>query len=157
MNDLNGYNPYAAPTDREPPSVVHFARPQNWFLWILGAIVFESGLTAVCLYKDVDGQACAIVSGAGLAVGVFFAARIYARRMAFFLAQILNLCVWGSMLVTVLLILPSTNNGQLSQDDINIFVAIWLGGVFVVTLLVLLFGLRIGSGEKATTVAMSKE
>jgi len=143
-----GYNPYAAPAVSELPERTHGTRSVNWFLWVTAAVVFEVGLTATCLYKGISGQKCAIVSGIALAIAVIVASRKYSRWNALILAQFLNLCVWGSMLLTVWLMLPSVKGSGLSSNDVEIFAKIWCGGAVVVTLLTLVFGFRRGSNDE---------
>ncbi len=155
MSGFEAHNPYAAPAIYGSPAVVGVTRPVNWLLWIFGAVVFESGLTAACLYNRIDGQTCAIVSGFGLTIAVILAARLYLRRMALLLAQCLNLCVWGSMLVTAWLILPILNRSGLSGNDVEIFGMIWCGGAIVVTLLALVFGTRVPSNDVQPTPSKS--
>lgn len=142
-----GYNPYAAPAVNELPERTRGTRSVNWFLWVTAAVVFEFGLTATCLYKGIPGQKCAIASGITLAIAVIVASRKYSRWNALILVQSLNLCVWGSMLLTVWLMLPSVNGSGLSSNDVEIFAKIWCGGAVMVTLLTLVFGIRSGSND----------
>lgn len=148
-------NPYAAPrTTSIPPQQIN-SDQVPWGTWISGTAVGMILLTATALYLDANhignidpGPHTAMLSGLGLVIVSVWIGRRYAAISAIVLAELLNLTVWLTMLLTVLVLSPIIDDQQLRADDIKIFGMIWACGAAGTAVIVLLFGRRTAKPTK---------
>ncbi|MCA9050972.1 MAG: hypothetical protein KDA89_19680 [Planctomycetaceae bacterium] len=139
-------NPYAAPVSAGPVSEDSLsAGGVPWLRWIAVAVGIECAITSASIvFEDVrvfgvpvlTAVTVAVISGTGLVAAGVCAARSYALRLALPLMLLINTVVWVTMMLTAAVLLPWVNGQKLTNHDVRIFAAIWIGGLLSLTVMV---------------------
>jgi hypothetical protein len=142
-------NPYAPPGNATEPTKQIKRDTVPWAMWISVTAVSMILVTATALYLEANdvgyidpGPHSAVVAGVCLAIASIWIGRNYRRLSAILLAEVLNLTVWLSMLLTVLVGLGVFHDQELHESDYRIIGTIWLGGAVCTAVIVLLSGRR---------------